>query len=340
MAERIAVLGTTDRGKTFTLAQLAREAARSRKVAVVDLDTGQSELGPPGTVGWAWARPEVEKLGELRPTGLFFVGALSPVAAALEQVVASVQALRSAEAAGAELVFIDTPGYAIGPGARRFLISLLQALQPTRLLYLEQGNELGNLVPALTALTGAEATPLPISAAVVRKSPSVRATRRLTRLTRALEGAQAITLPLEQAALVGATLGTGEPLPPHLTRWAGGALRLPIVYGERAEGTLSLFASSLVRSGWESTSGPVADQLGARRVRVLSLPALEGTCLGLHDTAGHFLGLGRFLGLDAEREALQLETPVPLERIAVVAFGRFRLAADRTLLGELKPGEL
>ena len=340
MAERVVVLGTTDRGKTFTLAQLAREASRGRKVAVVDLDTGQSEVGPPGTVGWAWARPETEKLGDLKPAGIFFVGALSPAAAALEQVVASVQAVRAAEAAGADLLFIDTPGYAIGPGARRFLTSLLQALEPTRLLYLEQGTELGNLISTLNSLTGAEATALPVSEAIVRKSSSVRATRRLTRLTKALEGAQQRTLPLESVALIGATLGTGEPLAPHLARWAGVALRLPIVYAERADGTLTLFSSSLVRPGWEVASGPVADQLGASRVRVLALPALEGTCLGLHDSAGRFLALGRFVGLDTERGALQLETVASPERIALVSFGRFRLAADGTLLGELKPGEL
>ena len=340
MAERVLVLGAADRGKTFTVAQLAREASRSRKVAVVDLDTGQSELGPPGTVGWAWARPDTEKLGDLKPSGIFFVGALSPAAAALEQVVASVQAVRAAEAAGADLLFIDTPGYAIGPGARRFLASLLQALAPTRVLYLEQGTELGNLIPTLTALTGAEATALPVSDAVVRKSSSVRATRRLTRFTKALAGAPSLSLPLESVALAGATLGTGEPLAPHLTRWAGVALRLPLVYAEIAEGTLTLFATSLVRPGWEVGSGAVADQLGARRVRVIALPTLEGTCLGLHDAAGRFLALGRFTGLDSERNALQLETLTNQERIALVCFGRFRLAADCTLLGELKPGDL
>lgn len=340
MAERILAIGTTDRGKTFTVAQLAREASRSRKVVVLDTDTGQSEIGPPGTVGWAWARPECEKLSDLKPAGVFFVGALSPAAAALEQVVATVQAARSAEAAGADLLFIDTPGYAIGPGARRFLTALAQALQPSRILYLEQDNELEALLPTLTAVTGAEATPLPVSDAVVRKSSSVRATRRLTRLTKALEGAQTVTLPLGSVALVGATLGTGQPLAPHLAHWAGTALRLPVVYGELAEGTMALFVAAPVRPGWEAGSGPIADQLGANRLRLLSLPSLEGTVVGLQDSQGRFLALGRFVGLDAERGALRIETAATEERIALVSFGRFRLAADGTYLGDLKPGEL
>ena len=75
MAERVLILGASDRGKTYTIHQLAREAARTHRVALIDSDTGQSELGPPGTVSWAWMQAEGPQRGGAR-----FVGALSPAA--------------------------------------------------------------------------------------------------------------------------------------------------------------------------------------------------------------------------------------------------------------------
>ena len=335
MAERILILGASDRGKTYTAHQLAREAARTHKVALIDADTGQSELGPPGTVSWAWMTPEGPQRGGTR-----FVGALSPASAALEQVVALSEVVRQAESAGANLLFMDTPGYVQGPGARRFLAALVQAIPPSRILVLEREGELGSLPAMLAALSGAELTPLPVADAVLRKSPSVRATRRLTRLARALEDATEHQVSLEGITTLGTILGTGQPIAPHLARWAGTALHLSAVYGEISESTLTLFITGTLRPGWESLVGPVLDHFGVARVRALSLTTLEGTCLGLHDETGRFLGLGRFLGFDPETQRLQLSTAVSVERLTLLAFGRFRAAVNGQFLGELKPGEV
>ena len=47
------VVGASDTGKTTLTAYLAGAlAARGETVAVVDADVGQSEIGPPTTVGW------------------------------------------------------------------------------------------------------------------------------------------------------------------------------------------------------------------------------------------------------------------------------------------------
>lgn len=83
------LLGATDRGKT-TFAALAARILTSEieRVAVVDADIGQSEIGPPGTVGVAWALPEATRLRDLTPSATFFVGAFGPPPVALELVVA------------------------------------------------------------------------------------------------------------------------------------------------------------------------------------------------------------------------------------------------------------
>lgn len=341
----VLLVGATDRGKT-TFAALAAQvlaALPGGRVAVVDADIGQSEIGPPGTVGVAWADPDVPRLHDLRPAARFFVGAFAPPAVALELAVATGQAVSFARAGGARHILLDTTGFVAGPAARRLKAAKAALAAPALVLGLARGNEIDPLLRALGAASGARVLALPAPAAVTRKSTAVRATRRLTRLAEALENSREVVLSLSEIATVGATLGTGEPLPPHLVRWCATALRLPVAYAERGEGALTVYLDGPApRAGWESGAGPVAEHFGARTVRALSLRAYAQLYLGLHDEGGRLLSVGRFVRLDAERGEIAVACPPPAtaERVRLVAFGRVRLGADGSPSGEIRPGEI
>ena len=83
------LLGAADTGKTTLMDALVQRLARSRPVALVDADVGQSHIGPPTTVGWSVrdregspAAPGWEKItpeGERATGGLAFVGDVTPV---------------------------------------------------------------------------------------------------------------------------------------------------------------------------------------------------------------------------------------------------------------------
>lgn len=336
-------MGATDRGKTTILTGWARDMAAEHRVAVVDTDTGQSEIGAPGTVGVAWARADAARLTELTCAAAFFVGALNPAAAALEHIAAAAAAVRWARAHGAQQILVDTPGYVAGPGARRWWCALVQTLAPDRIVAFARDAELDGLTRAVGAVGGLACETRAPEPEVVRKAPVVRATRRLGRFVRALDGARDLVLPLDTVATLGTTLGTGAPVAPHLVRWAADALRMPLVYGETADGgALALWSrADTVRPGWETRSGMVAEALGARSVRVLALGGLRGTFVGLHAGDGRLTAVGRFVDLDPDRRTAVVCAPPPADAdgTALVAFGRFRLAADGQPAGELRPGE-
>ncbi|MES2463661.1 MAG: Clp1/GlmU family protein [Armatimonadota bacterium] len=340
------LIGGTDRGKTtFTTVAARLLAAEFERVAIIDADIGQSEIGPPGTVGGAWATPDAVKLHDLKPAAVFFVGAFAPVSVALEQVVAVAQAVQWARGRGAQRILIDTTGFIAGPAARRLKAAKAQASQPNLVLGIAKDNELDGLLTVTGAVSGAKTLLLPTPESVGRKSTTLRQTRRLARLSQALSKAREVTLPLSQVSTVGATLGTGDKIPPHLVQWAGNALHLPAVYAEKAEGTLTLFLRGpQAQGGLESGATPVAEHFGARTVRVLSLDAYSNTYLGLHDAAGRLLCVGRFLRLDPEREEIVLSAPLPsptaAERFRLVSFGRVRIAEDGAFLSDIKPGEI
>src|SRR5438093_7460441 len=74
------ILGTSDTGKTSLAARLAGAlAARGDRVAVVDADVGQSEIGPPTTVGLGRVTGALARLADAEVLALEFVGDTSPV---------------------------------------------------------------------------------------------------------------------------------------------------------------------------------------------------------------------------------------------------------------------
>src|SRR5262245_40577669 len=111
----VALVGPIDTGKsTFALALANRAAEAGRRVAVVDGDVGQSEIGPPATVGLAVLDGPVGSLGELHPRGLAFVGDVSPVGHLLPVIAGTLAMARRAAELGAELTILDTSGLVHG----------------------------------------------------------------------------------------------------------------------------------------------------------------------------------------------------------------------------------
>ena len=78
-ARVILVIGETETGKTSFTTHLAGTLLGDHpSVAVVDADLGQSDIGPPTTVGLGRLRPPVERLADAEVVGLYFVGSTSP----------------------------------------------------------------------------------------------------------------------------------------------------------------------------------------------------------------------------------------------------------------------
>ncbi len=77
--KKIMVIGATDVGKsTFVKNLAAFFVSKNERCWVSDLDVGQSDIGPVGTLGIAEAKKGFSVLRELEPQFLFFTGFSSP----------------------------------------------------------------------------------------------------------------------------------------------------------------------------------------------------------------------------------------------------------------------
>jgi hypothetical protein len=145
------LLGAVDVGKTYTVTALAnRFNEQQLRVAVVDADVGQSDIGPPCCIGMGLVERKLHRLSDAPLRGLYFVGDISPGNRTRECVQGTVAAVRKATTLGAAVVIVDSTGWVEGEAATAFKLQEIAAIHPAVVLAIEREDELGHIVAHLT----------------------------------------------------------------------------------------------------------------------------------------------------------------------------------------------
>ncbi len=338
----VLLLGGADSGKTtWTRDAVLALCGAGRSVAVVDCDLGQSEIGPPGTVGAGGAAPrqDVRSLRDLAPLAAYFVGAVSPARHLLDVCVGAVQMARVAKKRRPDLLLIDTDGLIGGASARAFKRRLAELLLPQVVVALERGGELAPLLTAFSRLDAPEVWRVPAHPAAGRKTPAARATRRAARFLSALADAQPLTFSLDAVALQGTWLGAGEPLPHHLALFLSQSLGRPALHAEQTPGGLYVVLNG---EGWDAAGlAAVERHFGTRAVTITAAQKFARLLVGLVSSGGALLGLGLIERIDFSRRTLTILTPCRKPAaVAQIWLGGLRLRPDGREIGEVRPGEV
>lgn len=336
----VLIIGGMDVGKT-TLTRLLvnRAVAAGKRVALLDTDPGQSEVGPPACIGLAFVDSPVGSLADLAPQALAFVGNTSPASHLLEHAAGTA---RLAALAVDRMLIVDTCGYIQGGGARRMHQIEFDLLEPAHVIALQRHGELEPILTPLRHRTGCRVHTPPVPAAVTRKSPALRAQRRAMRFASYFETTTLHTFSFDDVALVGTWLGGSDPLPPHILKFLNQALGFHsrIYHAEMCDRALGLMVSKPLPA---ETAGlaMVQEQLRPQSLAVTVAPNLRHLLLGLESGNGKLLGLGLLEALDFRRRTLGVRTPVRTPRAAhILRFGTLRLTPDGKELGSLRPGDL
>ncbi len=338
------LLGATDTGKTtWTLDAVRALCEMGKTVAVLDCDLGQSEIGPPGTVGVALAQPQAQgslrTLREIAPLALGFVGATSPARHSLEWSIAACQMARVAKKHRPDLLLVDTCGWVQGRGAVQAKRALADLLLPQAVFAFRREAELDPLLRTFAHLSLPLLSFVAPSTEAVRKTPAARATRRTARFAKALEAAQELTVRWEQAAFRGTQLGLGEPVAHHLQQFISQSLHTRTLHAEMSPQGLFVVVHG---EKWD-TQGLSLLESHFRTPYILVVPAQRwaGLYCGLVNAAGALLGVGLLSRLDFSARTITLLTPCRrAAAIRQVWMGGVRLHPDGREKGEVRPGEI
>jgi polynucleotide 5'-hydroxyl-kinase GRC3/NOL9 len=324
----VMVLGAPDTGKSTLCRYLVYRAyLKGQPAALVDLDLGQSHLGPPATLGLDLFPPRRPGDEVLHPEALYFIGQTSPVGSVLEVAVGCRVLVDTARARGCTHVVVNTSGLVQGTGALILKRAQVELLQPALILALQRERELEPLLRGL----GSGDPPswplirLPVSSRVIRRTPEDRRTYREARFRRYFQGARRLALPWRDLVWEGLPWGHGKPLESRALEQFRQSLGVAPLYGEsRGHRVVLLLA--------EPPAGPLQENSWTHgewdRLHWLTWPSLHLRLVGLLDGRRRTLGLGLIIPGPWNPEALALWSPVApgaLSRVRFVKAGKMRV---------------
>ncbi len=315
------VLGGPDSGKsTLSRYLVYRAFVAGRPVALMDLDLGQSHVGPPGALGLACFPPHLPGDDPLFPESLYFVGQTSPVGAVLEVAVGARVLADQAREFGVNHLVVNTSGLVAGGVAVRLKRAQVELLRPALILSLEREAELSPLLLALGE--AALRVRLPKSPKARRRFPEERRLYREGRFRRFFQQAQEIRLPLSAVHGRGLGWGEGRQLTAAERRELAGRLGTPVLAGESAGRRLVLLtAGEPTKAGLEDF--PV--------LQVTPWMACHHRLVGLLDRGHRTLALGLIRASPWQERAFRVLTPLGRDQAAAVRFlyfGRVRLSPE------------
>ncbi|MBU7013339.1 MAG: hypothetical protein HXS52_09220 [Theionarchaea archaeon] len=274
----VMIIGAPDTGKTTFASFLANQALeKGISVAVIDSDIGQSDIGPPSTIGLAFVRASITHLSDVPADEFYFVGTTS-VKNVCDMVVGLQRMVEKARRE-ADVVVIDTCGYVSGDTGRRLKDLKLQAICPDFVVALQRNRELH---PILRSWRGS-VIEAEIPREVRRVPRHIRKEIRESKWKTAFEGAQERNIDLEEKMLHNTYLLSGTPTD---TRIFQKLLQCQVIHAEEIPEGFLIVKEDMFHEYQSPSVSVTADTL-----RVLDAGWEENLVVGLMDR-GRFVDLG------------------------------------------------
>jgi polynucleotide 5'-hydroxyl-kinase GRC3/NOL9 len=327
-ARTILLLGATDTGKSTFLTWLANILlVQEQRIAIVDADVGQSSLGPPTTLGLSVVTTPFERLQELPPARLYFVGATSPRGHLIPMIVGTKHLVDWAQRLDVGQVIIDTCGFISADGGQALKHYQIDVVDPDVVVCLQQAQECETILLAFRYRQRPRILRLRASSACRRRSMEERRQHRERALRTYLDKPKIIALSWAHLNLFEAPLGGGAALDVKGDRRLEQVRRPDILWAERRDGELHVVLQSRLCPDAVAT---LARAVGMR-IRTWLAEEFHGTLLGLLDEVGETLGIGILQRIDFARRRLEVLTAEGIQGIRGVHWSRTRMGPSGDL---------
>lgn len=194
----VMIIGTADSGKSSLCTYLLNKLVdRKCKVAVLDGDLSQSDIGPSATVGYTLTSKRIAELNDLKLKNAFFVGVTSPIMA-IAKTIEGLTVMKAEILQGqVDFVLVNTDGWVTGDVAVRYKTALISALKPDVIVGVQVHDE---LVPLIAILETPVVVVEPSSALNPRTAEKRKSLREMT-YARYLKNAKLQCYPKSQVTI-------------------------------------------------------------------------------------------------------------------------------------------
>ncbi|MEM2104916.1 MAG: Clp1/GlmU family protein [Candidatus Bathyarchaeia archaeon] len=318
----IMVMGRVDSGKSSFCTYIVNKLLNEKhKVAVLDGDLGQSDIGPPCAVAYNFVTKPVTDLFNLEAKNAFFVGVTSP-SPAIDRVIEGLASLKREILDGnPDFVVVNTDGWVEGEDAVNYKIRLVNELAPNIILCMKQGDE---ITPLINALEHPKKLVVESPQAIKQRSREKRKSLRELGYIKYLKNAKVQSIPLTWVNIEGSELL-------NLSRISEKSKRAGIIYdllGMKPLHFVELKDKIYVvigRGKWINDENvKKVEQFIEKRVEIIRKGQEEGALTALYNSERKFLGIGVLQEVDYIRKTLKILTPVSKE-IATIVVGKVKL---------------
>jgi len=328
------VLGTVDSGKTSFCTYLINKLLREKqKVAILDGDLGQSDIGPPCTVAYALVAKPITDLFNLEAKNAFFVGVTSP-STAINKVIEGLTSLKKdISSINPDFIIINTDGWVEGEEAVNYKAQLVEDLNPDMIFCIQQKDE---LAPLISALEKFRKVVFDSPSAIRQRSREKRRSLRELGYIKYLRNAKVQSLPLswlkiEENELLGLSRTHGDTMQARKIYELLGMR--PLHFAELRDRICIVIG----RRRWISEDNiKKAEEFAKKRIVVVRKGEEENLLVALYGAEKKFLGMGVLQEVDYARKNLKIFTPVS-EEISIVSLGKVKL--DKNLKEIPAPAE-
>lgn len=316
------VLGSVDCGKTSFCTFMMNELVNKKhKVAIIDGDLGQSDIGPPSTVSYSIVTKPLTDFFSLRAKNAVFVGTTSPGLTSEKVIDGLVTMKKEALSHNPDNIIVDTDGWISGECAVEYKAKLVEKLKPEIIFYIQQKDE---LMPLLEALQGIGCIQVEYPYALKGRDKENRRNTRELGYQKYLRNAKVLSLPLnwvkiDDNSLYG--LGRGREDARRARRIYELLGTKPLHYAEM-NGRIVIVIG---KKRWIASENlKKLEEFTKKEIEIIRTGEEEGLITALFGHNGKFLGIGVLQEIDYVRRALKIMTSVN-DEISSVAFGKVRL---------------
>jgi polynucleotide 5'-hydroxyl-kinase GRC3/NOL9 len=316
------ILGTADSGKTSFATYLTNRLVREQcKVALLDGDLGQSDIGPPCTVAYTLPTKPTTDLFNLTAKNAFFVGITSP-SSTVDKVIEGLTLLKEeALKSSPDFLVINTDGWIDEEEAVRYKSRVVESLNPHMVFCIQQGEE---LAPLMSKLERFKRTFVESPKAVRQRTHERRRNLRELGYIKYLKNAKVQSLPLNWLKVEEDELFGLSKKYENNQR----VLRINALLGMKPLNILELPDKLHViigRNRWiNSENIKKVEEYTKKKMVIIRKGEEEGLLTGLYNANKHFLGIGILKEIDFLRKTLKILTPVSGE-VAGVTLGKLKL---------------
>ena len=329
---RVIVLGGVDSGKTSLCTYLANRAAlQGSKVGIIDADLGQSDIGPPTTIGLGQIREPVSDLTKAEVVDAYLVGYTSP-GRALDKVLEGMRVIiERAEKLDVDVLIINTDGWVDGAEAADYKRRLVDIAKPDIILGIEREDELSDV---LKTLNGKQVMHIDAPPTIKRRDREKRRLHRELSYRRYLEGAKVQSYPISWVKLQGCLPELGLPATEERVSIVSEALGFTPYHCEENPRHMLI----VLGKNQEITDEAIKklEEALEKDVKVLRKGDERGVLVSLHGDDGRFLGIGVLRDIDFRRRIIRIYTPVE-GKVSTICVGCVKLdeeGREVSFLGE------